>query len=56
MHAAISASTGDTICAPSAVKTLYPLSAGGLCDAVTTTPAAAPEPTMFQASMGVGTT
>ena len=33
---------------------MYPLSAGGLCDAVTTTPAAASSPVIDHASTGVG--
>jgi hypothetical protein len=42
MAASISRSVGGTICMPPSRNTLYPLSAGGLCDAVIWTPAAAP--------------
>ena len=56
MRSEISVSTGLTICEPLSRKTLYPLSAGGLCDAVTTTPAAASSPVIDHASTGVGCT
>src|SRR6266508_1044415 len=52
--AAISASAGGTICDPSPRYTLYPLSCGGLCDAVTTTPATAPRCRIANATTGVG--
>ena len=55
MHAAMPVSCGGTIWAPSPRYTLYPLSAGGLCDAVTTTPAAESVWVIDQASTGVGT-
>ena len=54
MPASINRSSGGTICAPSAVYTLYPLSAGGLCDAVTWMPATAPSARTWNAVMGVG--
>ena len=51
---AMAASWGGTIWAPSPRYTLYPLSAGGLCDAVTITPAVASSSVIDQASTGVG--
>ena len=51
---AIAASCGGTIWAPSPRYTLYPLSVGGLCDAVTITPAVASSSVIDQASTGVG--
>ena len=55
MRAEMPVSWGGTIWAPSPRYTLYPLSAGGLCDAVTTTPAAASISVIDHASTGVGT-
>ena len=62
MRRAISSSSGGTIWAPRPGSvtarppryTLYPLSPGGLCEAVTMTPASAPRRRSAKASTGVG--
>ena len=54
MQAEISASAGGTIWLPSPRYTLYPLSSGGLWDAVTITPAAQPNSRIAKARTGVG--
>ena len=54
IHAEMSASAGGTIWLPSPRYTLYPLSSGGLCDAVTITPAAQPNSRTAKARTGVG--
>ncbi|CAB4620811.1 unannotated protein [freshwater metagenome] len=52
---AISASMGGMICEPVKSNTLYPLSAGGLCEAVTIIPAEQPNSRTANATSGVAT-
>jgi hypothetical protein len=57
ISAAMATSSGETIWDPASVPpryTLYPLSLGGLCEAVTITPALAPRWRTAKANTGVG--